>query len=111
MVHAPGLAQLAVEALRAVPPPDRLMLVVGHSHKQATEQFGTVTVLNPGSVGGGGTGNLTEVAGDIGLARVTYTRLPRFRPRAADVVQIDPGDGAAEARRIRLDGAAPAPQP
>ena len=110
MVHAPGLARLAVEALRAVPPPDPLMVVVGHSHEQSAEQTGTVTVLNAGSVGGGGTGNLTEVAADIGLARVTYTRLPRFRPRAADVVQIDPGDGAAEARRVRLD-AAPAPQP
>jgi hypothetical protein len=60
-------------------------------------------VLNAGSVGGGGTGNLTEAGGVIGLARVTYTRLPVFVPRAADLVQIDPGDGEAQARRVRLD--------
>ena len=60
-------------------------------------------MLNSGSVGGGGTGNLAEAGGDIGLARVTYTRLPAFVPRAADLVQIDPGDGEAQARRFRLD--------
>lgn len=111
MVHAGGLARLAVEALRAVPPPERLLVVVGHSHKQSLQQLATVTVLDPGSVGGGGTGNLTELGGDIGLARVTYTRLPAFRPRAADLVQIDPGDGAAEARRFRLDVPPEVPQP
>ena len=103
MVHAPGLAAQALEALRAVPPPDPLLLVVGHTHSQALEQFGTVAVLDAGSVGGGGTGNLAEAPGDIGLARVSYTRLPSFRPRAADLVQIDPGDGEAQARRFRLD--------
>jgi hypothetical protein len=68
-------------------------------------------VLNAGSVGGGGTGNLAEAGKTIGLARLTYTRLPAFAPRAADLVQIDPGNGEAQARRFRLDEAPPEPQP
>ena len=103
MVHAPALAEPAVEELRAPAPEERLLLVAGHSHRAALEQMGTVTLLNAGSVGGGGTGNLAEAGGDIGLARLTYTRLPAFAPRAADIVEIDPGDGEAQARRFRLD--------
>jgi hypothetical protein len=68
-------------------------------------------VLNPGSVGGGGTGNLAEAGGDIALARVMFTRLPSFLPRAADLVQINPGDGEAQARRVRLDDVPDDPQP
>ena len=103
MVHAPALAQIALQALRDEPPQAPLVLVVGHTHKPALETFGTVSVLNPGSVGGGGTGNLAEAGGDIGLARMTFTRLPSFVPRAADLVEIDPGNGTAQARRFRLD--------
>ena len=103
VVHAPGLAQLAVASLREAPPNRPLLIVQGHTHSQSLARAGTLTVLNSGSVGGGGTGNLTEDGGDIGLARVTYTRLPAFVPRAADLVQIDPGDGEAQARRVRLD--------
>ena len=103
MVHAPGLAELALQTLRDDPPQAPLVLVEGHTHKPSLETLGPVTVLNPGSVGGGGTGNLAEDGGDIGLARLTFSRLPSFVPRAADLVQIDPADGAAQARRYRLD--------
>lgn len=103
VVHAPGLAATALESLRGAPPNAPLLIVQGHTHKQSLDRFDALTVLNSGSVGGGGTGNLAEAGGDIGLARVTFTRLPAFAPRAADLVQIDPGDGEAQARRFRLD--------
>ena len=103
MVHEPGLAKLAVEQLRADPPAQPLVIVWGHTHKAELQQFGTVTTLNPGSVGGGGTGNLAEAGGEIGLARLIYRTSPRFAPLAADQVQIDPGTGAAQAERHRLD--------
>jgi predicted phosphodiesterase len=106
LVHAPALAAPALKSLRGMPPPTPLLLVAGHSHKQGLERDGTITVLNSGSVGAGGTGNLGEAGGDIGLARITYARRPAFLPRAADLVQIDPGDGEAQARRYRLDGRA-----
>jgi predicted phosphodiesterase len=110
LVHAPGLAQQAVASLRGAPPNAPLLLLQGHTHAQSLDQTGMLIVLNSGSIGGGGTGNLAE-GGDIGLARVTYTRLPAFLPRAADLVQIDPGDGAAQARRSRLDDPQAEPQP
>ena len=103
MVHAPALARLALDGLRADPPAAPLLLVVGHTHKASVQRLGPVTVLNPGSAGAGGTGNLAEGGGDVGLARLTYTRLPAFAPRAADLVEIDPGDGNAQASRVRLD--------
>ncbi len=103
MVHQPGLAKLAIDELRADPPPRPLLVVEGHTHASELEQAGTLTTLNPGSLGGGGTGNLAEGGGDIGLARLIYRSTPRFEPLAADVVQIDPGNGAAQAERYRLD--------
>ena len=62
-----------------------------------------VTVVNGGSIGGGGTGNLSDDATDIGLARLSYSLIGGFQPLAADLVSIDPGTGAATARRERLD--------
>jgi predicted phosphodiesterase len=103
MVHSPRLARLAVDALRTAQPAAPLLLLQGHTHEVALERAGTVTIVNPGSVGGGGTGKLTELGGDIGLARVTYATTPAFAPVAADLVEIDPADGAARAERFRLD--------
>jgi predicted phosphodiesterase len=103
MVHAPALAELAVEALRNAPPAKPLVILEGHTHKSGIEHEGNLTILNGGSVGGGGTGNLADLGGDIGLARLTYGRIPAFAPAAADIISIDPADGEARARRIRLD--------
>jgi predicted phosphodiesterase len=111
MVHEPALAQLAVERLREASPHAPLLILVGHTHRADLQRVSsTLTVLNPGSVGGGGTGNLSEIGGDIALARLTYAGPPAFAPAAADLVQIDPGDGEARAQRRRLDTPVPAPR-
>jgi predicted phosphodiesterase len=109
MVHAPALAQLAVEVLRNALPAKPLVILEGHTHKADIEHRGNLTILNGGSVGGGGTGNLTELGGNIGLIRLTYSRVPAFAPAAADLIEIDPGDGEARAQRVRLDGPVGAP--
>ena len=63
-----------------------------------------MTIVNGGSIGGGGTGNLAEEdTTDVGIARVVYTAEPSFRPLAVDLVSIDPSSGSATARRERLD--------
>jgi predicted phosphodiesterase len=103
MVHEPALAQLAVDVLHNTPPAEPLVILEGHTHKADIEHKGNLTILNGGSVGGGGTGNLTELGGDIGLIRLTYSRRPSFQPAAADLIEIDPADGEARARRVRLD--------
>ena len=101
MVHEPSLAAGALRMLRADPPERPLLLVVGHTHRQAVDSRDGVTVVNGGTVGAGGTGNLAE-GQDIGVAAVAYRRTP-FAPLAVDLVRIDPGNGSASAQRLRLD--------
>jgi Calcineurin-like phosphoesterase superfamily domain len=104
MVHEPGLIEPALQMLEDEPPARPIVFVVGHTHSASIERAPGVTVVNGGSVGAGGTGNLAEST-DIGIARLIYTGEPAFQPLAADLVEIDPGDGSATARRQRLDGA------
>ncbi len=104
MVHEPALIEPALAILRDDPPSHPLMFVVGHSHRAALDTQPGVTVVNGGSIGGGGTGNLAEDAPtDVGIARVIYAAEPAFRPLAVDLVSIDPSSGSATARRERLD--------
>jgi hypothetical protein len=100
MVHEPELAALAIEEMRASSPVKPLVMLVGHTHRAGLERIGPVTILNGGSVGAGGSGNLAEDT-DLGLARLVYDVRP-FHPLAADLVEIDPGTGSATARRERL---------
>jgi hypothetical protein len=60
-----------------------------------------VTVVNGGTVGAGGTGNLGEGLA-VGLAQVAYSTGP-FAPITADLVEIDPDSGSSRAERVRLD--------
>ena len=85
------------------------MFVVGHTHQPSLERQPNVDVINGGSVGGGGTGNLADGESDVGIARMIYDVTDGFQPLAVDLVGIDPGTGAATARRDRLDEPPPAP--
>jgi predicted phosphodiesterase len=102
MVHEPALIEHALATLDDAPPSRPLVFVTGHTHSASITRFAGVTVINGGSVGAGGTGNLAEPT-NIGIARFIYTAEPRFQPLAADLVEIDPGTGSATARRERLD--------
>ena len=101
MVHAPALAQLALEALRDDPPAAPLAARRGPHAQAGARAVGTVTVLNAGSVGGGGTGNLTEAGGDIGLARADV--------HAAAGVRAARGGSRADRPRRRRGAGAPLP--
>ena len=103
MVHEPGLIGQALADLRAQPPAQPLVFVVGHTHETALARQPNVTVINGGSIGGGGTGNLADAATEVGLARLIYETTGGFRPLSVDLVGIDPGSGAATARRARVD--------
>jgi hypothetical protein len=102
MVHEPALIESALAVLQDQPPQRPLVFVVGHTHKASLQSYPGVTVINGGSVGAGGTGNLTETT-KMGIARFIFTSEPEFQPLAADLVEIDPGSGSATARRQRLD--------
>lgn len=102
MVHEPALAAKGIEALRRDPPSHPIVLLVGHTHQADIELDRDFTVINGGTVGAGGTGNLGEGA-KIGVARMIYATGGGFAPLAADLVEIDPGNGSATAKRFRLD--------
>ncbi len=103
MVHEPALIAPALAILQDDPPARPLVIVTGHTHTADIQRYAGVTVINGGSVGAGGTGNLTETT-DYALARFIYTAEPQFQPLAADLVTFDPGDGSSTARRERLEG-------
>lgn len=102
MVHEPGLIAPALERLRAQPPPEPIVFAVGHTHRPDFSRSTNVTVLNGGSIGGGGTGNLGEGT-PLGLGVLVHAGGQAFRPLAADLVAIDTATGSSTARRIRLD--------
>ena len=102
MIHAPELAAVAIKQMRDDPPDHPIVLAVGHTHRPGTEIVApNVTMLNGGTIGAGGSGNLAE-GQPIGLAVLTYQLDPSFAPVAADLVEIDPGDGSARAERRAL---------
>jgi predicted phosphodiesterase len=104
MVHEPGLIAPALQVLHDDPPEHPLLFVTGHTHQADLQTQPGVTVVNGGSVGAGGTGNLAdEDATSIGVARLVFTAEPSFQPLAADLVSIDPASGSSTARRERLD--------
>jgi predicted phosphodiesterase len=109
MVHNPALAQFVFDELRVDPPTKPLVFFVGHTHHGRLDRLGNhsqVTVINGGTVGGGGAANV-EDGSPIGIAAMTYRVRPDFAPVAVDLVQIDPGTGSATANRTRLDVEAP----
>jgi predicted phosphodiesterase len=103
MVHEPALIEQTLAELRETPPAAPLVFAVGHTHEPSLERQPNVDVINGGSIGGGGTGNLVDGETDVGLARMSYNFGGGFEPLAVDLVGIDPGTGAATARRERLD--------
>ncbi len=108
LVHEPALIEPTLERLRADPPPSPIVFAVGHTHRADLQRSENVTVINGGSIGAGGTGNLGEGT-PIGLAVLVYERDGGFTPLAGDLVSIDPGTGSSTARRVRLDVPVPAP--
>jgi predicted phosphodiesterase len=102
MVHEPALAAAALRRLAADPPSHPLVFLVGHTHVQDLRAGGDVVVLNAGTAGGGGTGNLSEHQ-PIGVAVLSYDARPAFDPLAVDLVTIDPGSGDVTASRRPLD--------
>jgi predicted phosphodiesterase len=102
MVHSPPLAERALDQLRRDPPRRPLAVLSGHTHLSNLDTSENLVELNGGTAGGGGTGNL-EKNQPFGLAVLTYQVNGRFRPLAADLVEIDARSGSANAERTRLD--------
>lgn len=100
MLHEPALVEPLLAQLRAAPHARPLLVVVGHTHHPAVDSADGITEVNGGTIGAGGTGNLTENQ-NASLAILTYQRRP-FAPLAVDLVTFDPGTGETTARRVRV---------
>ncbi|HEY6759348.1 MAG TPA: metallophosphoesterase family protein [Baekduia sp.] len=102
LVHEPQVAASVLEELRRNPPDHPIMILDGHTHHLFLQADPNLLEVNGGTIGAGGTGNLNDRV-DYTLAIVTYRLTPTPLPLAVDQVTIDPGDGNASARRIRVD--------
>lgn len=102
VVHQPGLVEGVLRRFERSPPDRPLAFLVGHTHAPDLRVQRNVVLLNGGTAGGGGTGNLAEQQ-PIGIAQLRFRLRPAFRPLAADLVTVDPGRGDATARHERLD--------
>src|SRR3954454_7606190 len=71
MVHNPALLANALDELDAEPRAKPLIILTGHTHHAKLTRRPHATIINAGSVGAGGTGNLLEKT-DIGIARFLY---------------------------------------
>ena len=103
MVHEPALIAKALEELELVPPEQPLVFVVGHTHKPTLTRRATSRSSTAARSAAAARATCPTRATDVGLARLSYSLTGGFRPLAADLVGIDPGSGAATARRARLD--------
>jgi hypothetical protein len=102
VVHEPQVAAGVLEDLRRDPPDHPITILDAHTHRLDLRADPNLLEVNGGTIGAGGTGNLTDDA-DYTLAIVTYRLQPTPLPLAVDQVTIDPGDGNASARRVRVD--------
>lgn len=118
MVHEPSLAEPVIDRLRTERRdrddrverrsggrPRAILFVLGDTHQPSVGADERVLAVNGGTIGAGGTGNLTE-GQDASLAIVTYDKRP-FDPLAVDLVTLDPGTGETVARRVRITDDAP----
>ena len=101
MVHEPALIQTALRGARGrTRRQSPLVFLVGHTHKADLDTQPGVTVINGGSMGAGGTGNLGERTTDRG--RAIRLHGPADLPAARRRHRLDrPRDAAIPRRAAR----------
>jgi Calcineurin-like phosphoesterase superfamily domain len=106
MVHQNGLAQTLARTLYAAGYDHPLTILTGHDHIQHVNHDGPIDIVDAGTVGASG---LYGVGADfVGLGDLHWEASAPVL-QAADLVQIEPVSGVAQAHRVVLptDCAAP----
>lgn len=103
MVHQESLASRLAEVLSDAGYRRPLTIATGHTHQQQLEKFGSIIVVNPGSIGAGGAFD----AGDeeIGLAHLRFDADGSLR--SAELISVEPFSGAARATRVVIESLCP----
>ena len=97
LVHENGLAQGLARAVAMQADKRLLLILTGHDHKQHIDRYGSVLVVDAGTVGAGGIFGIGQE--QVGMAEL---HLPAGQeiPRAVDLIQVQPFTGAATAERV-----------
>jgi predicted phosphodiesterase len=97
VVHQHALAHALLDTIGPGDPP--LAILTGHDHEQHVEQREAATLVDGGTVGAGGPFAIGEQ--NVGFAEVHFT--DAGAASIADLIEVDPLTGNAQARRIALD--------
>ena len=97
LVHQNGLAQRLARHLQSRGDAGELVILTGHDHEQHVDRYGDILVVDAGTVGAGGVFGVG--AESVGVAQL-HTATGEGRPRAIDLIQIEPLSGASRAERI-----------
>lgn len=98
LVHENGLAQFLGRSLQDESYGRRLVILTGHDHKQHIDKYGKVVVVDGGTVGAGGVFGASK--SPVGFADLNLIRGGQLA--SADLVQVQPFTGAAQADRVVL---------
>jgi predicted phosphodiesterase len=101
LVHQNGLAQHLASTIAERPDHKPFVVFTGHDHKQHVDRHGDVVVIDAGSAGAGGVlgiGDERVAVGDVSFAETGAT------VRFADLIEVDPFSGAAQAERVIVEG-------
>jgi len=97
MVHQSALARRLAEDLLERGYDRDLTIATGHTHRQEIHLYGSIVVVDAGSVGAGGIFDAGRLA--IGFAELHFApEAPRLR--SVDLISIEPFSGEAQASRV-----------
>lgn len=105
MIHQDGLAQwFAGELLRTGD--DRpLTVLTGHDHRQHIDRYGSIVVVDGGSIGAGGVFGAGSES--VGVARLRFAPGGEPALTAVDLIAVEPFSGEARATRVVIDRMCP----
>jgi predicted phosphodiesterase len=96
LVHQNGLAQWLATRLHGRGETRALTILTGHDHRQHVTTYGSISVVDAGTVGASG---IYGVGRDsVGLGDLHFTVDGDLR--AADLIAVEPVSGAAQAQRV-----------
>jgi predicted phosphodiesterase len=101
LVHQNGLAQHLAATIAKRPDHRPFVVFTGHDHLQHVDRHGDVVVIDAGSAGAGGVlgiGDERVAVGDVSFAATGAS------VRFADLIEVDPFSGAAQAERVIVEG-------
>jgi len=96
LVHQDRLAQALAESLWRDGYDAPLVIATGDDHRQHVDRYGSILVVNGGTLGAGGVFGAGTQA--IGFAHLHLDRAGSLR--SVDLIAVEPFSGSAQARRI-----------